>query len=95
MNYRLPISTEFTSLVFSYPSEHELVTVLVNFDKNFKIIDFESIAYDEIAESAFRSSSEISADKIKLTASDYSGDEPKFEILTYSIKKDGKIEETK
>ena len=67
INYRLNISPNFKSLVVSYyPNEQELFTVLINYTNSFDIVDFKTIAYDEIAESFMKTESQISIDKIEV-----------------------------
>jgi len=65
LNYRIELSENFISLVVSYErGEHELFTILVNYDRDYRIIDALYIAYHEIAESWFRKIGTIHTDKI-------------------------------
>jgi hypothetical protein len=92
INYRLNISPNFKSLVVSYfPNEQELFTVLINYTNSFEIVDFKTIAYDEIAEGFIKTKSLISKDKIEVTQRDESSGRPEIKTIKFEIKKDGQI----
>jgi len=68
INYILNLSENYTTIViFFYFSEMELSSTLINYDKEFDIIDFKTVAMDEIAESIFRTESLIEKNKITIT----------------------------
>jgi hypothetical protein len=68
INYLLDLSPEFKTVVFFfYPNEHELYSVLVNYDSEYKVIDFKTIAMDEIAESLIKTVSRIEKNRITIT----------------------------
>lgn len=48
-------------------NEHELITHLINIDKNGNIIDTLNIAYDEIAESWSKTTSALQKEQITVT----------------------------
>ena len=92
INYRLNLSPNFKSLVVSYyPNEQELFTVLINYTNSFDIVDFKTIAYDEIAESFIKTKSLISKDKIEVIQRDESSGRPEIKTTKFEIKKDGQI----
>jgi len=92
INYRLNLSPNFKSLVVSYyPNEQELFTVLIIYTNSFDILDFKTIAYDEIAEGFLRTESLISKDKIEVTQRDESSGRPEIKTTKFEIKKDGQI----
>lgn len=92
LRYKVHFSEKFQSVVISYyQGEHELFTTLVNIGENNQIIDLLDIAYDEIAESAFRKKSSITQNKIVVEDWDYMNDEPIKTITTYQISKEGKF----
>ena len=74
-----------------YQGEHELFTTLLNIGKNDQIIDQLNIAYDEIAESAFRKTSSIDQNRIVVEDWNYMTDEPTKTLTTYRISKEGKF----
>lgn len=91
LRYQVHFSEKFQSVVISYyQGEHELFTTLVNIDENDQIIDQLEIAYDEIAESAFRKRSSITQNKIVVEDWNYMN-EPIKTITTYQISKAGKF----
>ncbi|GGG88930.1 hypothetical protein GCM10007415_23770 [Parapedobacter pyrenivorans] len=94
LNYTIPFSENFTSLVITYQSgEHELFTTLITLSKEDKIIDSLEIAYDEIAESAFAKSSSIEKNKIIITDWNWMTGEPHVdERRTYAVQQNGKFE---
>lgn len=93
IKYRLPISDKFDALVVSYfNGESELFTTLITIDHDNIIIDQVDIAYDEVAESAFRSWSIIS--KNNITKEDWKymdGNNPIYETMTIQITDSGKF----
>jgi hypothetical protein len=92
INYRLNLSPNFKSLVVCYyPNEQELFTVLINYTNSFDIVDFKTIAYDEIAEGFIKTKSLISKDKIEVTQRDDSSGRPEIKTTKFEIKKDGQI----
>ena len=67
ISYLPKISDKFTSVVFYlYSDNTELTSVLVNYDQDFKIINNQMVAYDEIADGLLKSQSMIYNDKIVL-----------------------------
>lgn len=94
LNYKIPFSENFTSLVITYQrGEHELITMLLTVSKEEKIIDSLEISYDEIAESAFSKSSMIEKNKITVTDWNWmSGDNPISETHRYKLNSNGTFE---
>lgn len=94
LNYKIPFSENFTSLVITYQrGEHELISMLLTVSKEEKIIDSLEISYDEIAESAFSKSSTIEKNKITVTDwNSMSGDEPISETHSYKVNSKGTFE---
>lgn len=93
LNYRIPPPGKFTSLVLTYKlGEHELVTSWLTLDERNTIIDKLDIAYDEIAESAFRTTSFIDQDSIWVSHWNYMGDVPLEEKEIYFLQSNGKFE---
>lgn len=91
-NYRIPFSEIFASIVITYQcGENELFTTLVTLNKENKIIDRLTIAYDEVAESAFRKTSRIDKRKIVVTSSNWMSGEPIMETETFIVEKSGKF----
>ncbi len=92
LNYKIPFSENFTSVVVSYQGgEHELFSTLITIDKEFNIIDQLEIAYDEIAESAFGKTSKIEKNKITVTSSNRMEVKPIFRDETYVLANTGKF----
>lgn len=92
LRYRINYSDHYYSAVISYrKGEHELFTTLVNIKENKRIIDQLDIAYDEIAESAFRKTSSIDHNKIVVEDWNYFSEEPIKKTFSYQISKEGKL----
>lgn len=67
VSYLTNMSEDFTSVVYYlYSSDTELTCVLVNYDKEFNIINNQMVAYDEIADGVLKSTAMIYKDKIVL-----------------------------
>ena len=91
-NYKLKISDQFKTYVFVYnKGEMEQFSILANYDNDFNFIDSAVIAYDEIAESFFRTISKISKEKIVTTEFDYTQEAETSKTRTYTIEKNGKL----
>ncbi|MDW7692228.1 hypothetical protein R9C00_14195 [Flammeovirgaceae bacterium SG7u.111] len=84
---RLELSADFHTVVVSFmPSEHELFTTLVSYNKDMELIDFLHIAYDEIAESCARSSSYIEGNMIDVYNINFCRDEASVsDTTTYTL----------
>ncbi len=94
LRYRLNYSPAYYSIVLTYPlGEHEIITTLLNINKQGKIIDFLDIAYDEIAESAFRKESVMEKDRVVLTDWNYMSEEPTKTVTNYTLTSEGRFEE--
>ena len=93
INSRYELSPEFKTISVSFnKGEMEISTELLNFNLQGELIDHMEVAYDEIAESAFRKSSQITKDKIVLTDENYLEDPAKIQKFTYKILPSGKIQ---
>ncbi|QQT25592.1 hypothetical protein [Sphingobacterium spiritivorum] len=96
INYSLPLSNNFQTVVITYhKGEMELCTSMLTVDKNTKIIDILPVAYDEVAESAFRKISVIEKDKITVDDWNYMQEEPTKETKKYILQENGKFKEVK
>ncbi len=93
LNYKIPISENFISVVLTYQSgDHELFTTLITVNKENKIIDRLEIAYDEIAESGFVKSSSMEKNRIIVTNWNWmNGDPYVAERETFVVQHDGKF----
>ena len=90
LNYHIPFSTSFATVAITYQSgDHELFTALLTLDNQRKVIDRLVIAYDEIAESAFRKTSEIQNDIVVVTSANWMEAAPVYEFETYVLQPDG------
>lgn len=90
--HRLPLSESFVSIIATIlKSEHEMETLLVNFDKEGKIIAHQVAAYDEIAEGMSQVVSRVSEGNLTVNHI-FWGDTKKIEEETFEILYDGKID---
>src|SRR5690606_7668379 len=93
LNYSIPSASKFTSVVVTYQNgEHELITSWVTLDDKNNIIDKLDIAYDEIAESAFRTISVINKDSIWVTHWNFMGEVPIEEREAFALQSNGKFQ---
>ena len=95
VQHALGLSSKFTSIIFSYATENELKTILINYNLTGEKVGTLEVAYDEIAESAFRNTSVISKNNIIMVEQNYFDDPPSYTTNTYKIESDGKITKTK
>lgn len=88
---KLNLSENFYCIVFGfYPNEHELFTTLITFDKDYKLIDFKHIAYDEIAEGCMRTESKVDITNIIVFNTDFCYKET-TDTIKYLINDNGQI----
>lgn len=89
--YTVPISDNFHSIVVTaLKSEHEMETMLINYDTEGNIIDHKQVAFDEIAESMSRTVSRISENKLVVNRI-FWGNIREVEEIEYEIRGDGTI----
>lgn len=93
--YTLNLSVKFTTIIFSYETEMELKTILVNYNSKGEKVATIQVAYDEVAESAFKMTSTISKNNITVVDESYWDYPTSYTTNTYKIKSDGKIKEIK
>lgn len=94
--YRIHLSDLFYSVAVTVrKGDAEMVTQLINYDLNGKVIDSEMISYDEIAEAMTRYTSLIEPTKIVRTYYIWSNPEefPVMEVTHIHIDKNGKFTE--
>ena len=90
--YKLPLNTNFHTLIITVQhGEHEMETILINYNTDGNIIDYQLVAYDEIAESMARTVSRISENKLTIHRIFWDNDKEVQEI-ELEITADGKIE---
>lgn len=71
-NYRLQLSENFHSIVITIRrGDHEMESVLVNYDLEGQIIDHKIVSYDEIAEGMQQTTSKIENNQITITSKTY------------------------
>ncbi|WP_299161204.1 hypothetical protein [uncultured Tenacibaculum sp.] len=88
ISYLPKISDNFQSVVFYfYPNNTEVISMLVNYDKNFTIINSQVLAYDEIAEGMLKTTSKLDKNRIELT--EYISENPS--TLYFKISNNGDI----
>ncbi|WP_109098209.1 hypothetical protein [Aquimarina sp. AU58] len=91
-SYRVKISGEFHSIVVTIlKGDHEMESVLINYDLEGNIIDSKVISYDEIAEGQSRIESKIEENELTINNILWI-DEKKVETTSFQIKANGKIE---
>ncbi|MBA6156026.1 hypothetical protein H3Z83_05770 [Tenacibaculum sp. S7007] len=88
ISYLPKISDNFQSVVFYfYPNNVEIISMLVNYDKDFTIINSQVLAYDEITDGMLKTTSKLDKNRIELT--EYISDNPS--TLYFKISNDGNI----
>jgi len=67
ISYIPEISSDYISIVYYFYIDHkELISMLVNYTEDYKIINSQMIAYDEIADGVLKTVGTIYSDKIVL-----------------------------
>jgi hypothetical protein len=90
---RLKLSPNFYSLIFNYDAENETMNYLINYDSNFKVIDYIQTSYDETVESALRITSIIDLNSLIITSSNFMNEPESQQIFNYSITPEGYFRE--
>lgn len=94
--YRLAFADGIDAVVITAMVETEMKTYLITYNKeDYQVIDKLLIAYDEIAESALRTESKISAKGIEVIETNYWGDEPEATVKKYRLENSGKFTQLK
>jgi len=90
--YQVPLSNNFHTIVITLlKGEHEMKTVLINYDTGGTPIAHQEVAFDEIAESMSRKVSRISENKLTVNKI-FWGNTKEVEEIEYEIRGDGTIE---
>ncbi|WGH74188.1 hypothetical protein P8625_08640 [Tenacibaculum tangerinum] len=88
VSYLPKISDNFKSVVYYfYPNNTELISMLVNYDDSFTVINSQVLAYDEIADGMLKTTSTLNKNSIELV--EYVSDSPS--TIIFSILEDGNI----
>ena len=96
LNYILNLSKKYkTVIVTKYLGDHEMFTYLINYNNNYEILGFTQIAYDEIAESWGRMTSNITQKNILVTDFNYAIEPVEIVELKYQIENSGIITKIK
>jgi hypothetical protein len=91
-SYTIPVNTNFHTIVITLlKGEHEMETILINYNADGEIIANNIVAYDEIAEGMSRTVSRISENKITVNRI-FWGNTKEVEEIEYEILYDGTIE---
>ncbi len=92
--YKVPVSNNFHTLVTTVlKGDHEMETIIINYDTEGNIIDHKQVAFDEIAESMSRTVSRISENKLVVNKI-FWGNIREVEKIEYEIRSDGTIKKT-
>ncbi|WP_186754057.1 PA3715 family protein [Echinicola salinicaeni] len=90
--YTIPIRNDYHSVVVTLlKSEHEMESILINYNTEGEIIDHELVSYDEIAEGMSQVVSRISENRLTLHRIFY-GNSKEVEQIEFEIRWDGTIE---
>lgn len=91
--YKIELSDDYYTLVITIKKgDNEMESRLVNYTLSGDIIDHKIVAYDEIAESMFRTESKLSHNEIVVNKTEWLED-PIIKQFTYQIVEDGTINE--
>lgn len=91
ISYLPKLSNNFTSIVYYFYSDDNILqSILVNYDTNFKLIDYQMVAFDEIADGFLRATSTINKDQIILKEYNSNISNEPTELV-FSISSEGKI----
>jgi len=94
-SYKIKFSKDFHSIVLTVlKGDHEMESVLINYDLNGGIIDFKIISYDEIAEGAVNKYSKIENNIITIIDEVYF-DEKQVDTTKFHINRNGEINQIK
>jgi hypothetical protein len=86
---RLKLSKNYYSVIINYNGENETMNYLINYDREFKVIDYLETAYDELVESALRTYSGIDSTSITVRFSNILSEPALVQEYVYQITDDG------
>lgn len=93
-SYKIEMSENFQSIVLTVlKGEHEMESLLVNYDLAGEMVDYKIISYDEIAEGWSRIESKIEKNKVTVTTIHWI-DEREEEAEVFEIDVNGKMKPT-
>lgn len=91
ISYLPLLSSNYTSIVYYFYSDDTVLqSILVNYDINFNVIDYQILAFDEISDGLLKSSSIINSNEIKLSEYNFHISKNPMKLM-YLISSDGKI----
>ena len=94
-NYKMELSKKFHSVVVAiYKGDHEMESILINYDLKGNIIDSKVISYDEIAEGWSRIHSKIKHNSI-IIIDEFYGEPKQIDTTKFHINENGEINQIK
>lgn len=94
-SYRLELSEEFFTIVLNvFKGEHELETLLINYDLKNNWVAHQIMAYDEIAEGWARKHADLDNNIITIVSTIY-GEDEQLDTAKYHINRFGEINQVK
>lgn len=88
VSYLPKLSENYKSVVYYfYPNNTELISMLVNYDENYNIINSQVLAYDEIVEGVLKTTSTLNKNNIELV--EHISDDSS--TIIFNILEDGNI----
>lgn len=94
-SYKIKLSTNFYTIILTvFKGDHELESVLINYNLQAKLITHKTIAYDEIAEGWSRKHSKIEHNSITIIDEFY-GDQKQIDTIKFQINRNGDINKIK
>lgn len=88
VSYLPKLSENYKSVVYYfYPNNTELISMLVNYDENYNIINSQVLAYDEIVEGVLKTTSTLNKNSIELV--EHISDDSS--TIIFNILEDGNI----
>jgi hypothetical protein len=86
---RLALSRNFYSLVFNYNNSNESMNYVINYDRDFRVIDYIETSYIEWVDISMRSSARIDTSGLIITFSNILGNPGSNKDLYYTLSHEG------
>lgn len=86
---RLKLSKDFYSLIFNYDGENETMNYMINYDREYKVIDYIETSYDELVESVSRINSTIDTSGVNVMFSNFLDDGNNTQVYHYTLSSEG------
>lgn len=86
---RLPVSEEYFSVIVNFSNDHESANYLINYDREYRVVDYIQTAFAENMETGLRTSAAIDTAALTISTNNIMNEPSAQHSYKYSINTDG------